>query len=119
MKIPRRIIIERQFNLCLRCGKPLKNEHIHHIDRTGKSKNPNNSPLNLCALHKTCHDVVHLRFAFPGHLAKLETEFDLALFELVLTMRNKKIIQGQIKTIDEMKRLTIDFTKIKEMITTC
>jgi 5-methylcytosine-specific restriction endonuclease McrA len=117
MKIDRKRILHEQFSICLRCAKPLKDFHVHHIDRSGNDPNPNDKRENLCALHKHCHDVVHMRFSMTGHMAYVGTPFELAMFQVSLQSRNNRILKEKPQTPKEIIKIIEDFNKMKEMLT--
>lgn len=51
-------VLERDGNKCRRCGTTEKLQ-VHHIDKSGKSDNPNNDLSNLITLCKSCHARLH------------------------------------------------------------
>ena len=54
----REAALQRDKNLCKRCGAP--GDIVHHIDGNGRgSKNPNNSLDNLMTLCRACHAEEH------------------------------------------------------------
>lgn len=59
--LTRKDLWDRQDHKCWLCGGDLKYEDTvaHHLDGRGHVKNPDNSPENLVALHKTCHYMFH------------------------------------------------------------
>lgn len=52
------VIIRDQYR-CVDCKNGEKTLVVHHIDKSGNSKTPNNSPKNLVSLCRNCHQVRH------------------------------------------------------------
>ncbi len=54
----RELILIRDGYACTSCGLK-ENLHVHHKDRSGSDKNPNNDPHNLITLCISCHSLEH------------------------------------------------------------
>src|SRR3990167_9553915 len=52
-------ILKRDGGCCVDCSS-VKYLHVHHLDFSGKSENPNNDPSNLITLCASCHGKRHV-----------------------------------------------------------
>ena len=56
----RNSILERDEHICQDCLTRNVQISVHHIDHSGQTEKPNNSPENLVALCRSCHRKRHL-----------------------------------------------------------
>lgn len=69
----RKFILERDGYKCVKCGS-VEKLHIHHIDESGQTENPNHEVDNLVTLCISCHGRLHLSSDNPMYKEVSEVE---------------------------------------------